>query len=65
MTEAEHHPGCHYDYGYCDAKLCWDAAAQDRRAIARIARYSECPGCGQACDGSCDEHETHETRSRG
>ena len=50
-----HHQDCHYDAGYCDGTLCWHAAEADERALAAIAKYSECWYCGLPCDGSCEE----------
>ena len=55
--EDVHHQDCHYDAGYCDGTLCWAAAETNARAIAAIARHDECPLCGMACDGDCDEED--------
>jgi len=56
-AEDVHHRDCHYDAGYCDGTLCWAAAENDARTIAAIARHEECPVCGLACDGDCDEED--------
>ena len=55
--EKQHHPDCHYDPLYCDGQLCWQAAENEQRAMAAIARYAECPECGLPCDGGCNERD--------
>ena len=49
-----HHPNCYYDHGYCSGNECWRAAEAETRAMAKNAKYAECPICGLPCDGGCN-----------